>query len=147
MGATDKIIAWVSEHGGSCNDAAEALGYSRSTALRARRKLDAEGGQPKAPVIELAPPVETADPTAPPLQFWGDELRLLARYREMCAGDGSWVAFAQLTRQLHTAREVYDRTLEANPREADGRTDEEIAAEVAELLRALPAGLRKVVRG
>lgn len=144
MGAVDAIIEHVLRNPGTTpHDAARALGLSPSSAQRARRRLEQEAlprEPPKLVPLDVPPP---PDLTGPAVDFWANELAFLARHREMCANDGSWVAVSQLSRQLHTARQQYDAAAAANPPPRDARTDEELLQELQEELAALPDLLRR----
>lgn len=152
MDPVASILAYMDAHPGtSARKAADALGLAPADAREARKRRNASrarANKPAASVVQLAPPPIAASPTTDdPVAFWEGELLELARRREGCASDGSWVAYSQLTRTLHTARERYDQSRAAAPPVRAADTDSELLEALAEELAELPEHLRRQVTG
>lgn len=133
----DRIIAYMEQHGGSANAAADALGLERRHATEARKRRKASRARaPEAQIVRLADPLPTTDPaTMDAVEFWRRECRLLDEKRDMAASSESWVAFSQVTRQLHIAREHYEAAVAAAPPPEHAETDAELVEQLEALVR------------
>ena len=82
---------------------------------------------------------------ADPESFYLGEIRLLALARVEALEKRSMVAVTHLTKEIHSARKELDRVRQAQPEQGDTRTDEELVAQLHDLVEDLPTQLRAEV--